>query len=142
MKKIVSLVLLVVMAATLVIPAAAEEHVEWVRLIYVTDDAEIDQGFGQPITEAEMLAAVAEDEEIFPNSSAYKYMSVLCQRRIRCREELVDLGLRVWGSRNQVALLFFKGVGENTWTLVGRNIGEVIDVCMPGNGEYAVAYAS
>lgn len=140
MKKVVSLFLAVVMTAMLAVPVFADDVVHWVTVITVTDDAVIDENFGAQITEDEMFAAVAASEGIVGKS--YKHMSLLYQRRIRCDEEICDLALRVWGSRNLCALLFFKGVEDEEWTLIGRNIGEVIDVCMFANGEIAVAYAS
>lgn len=141
MKKVVSILLIAVIAAMLALPAFAED-VQWVRVISITDDAVLALRDIQPITEQEMLDAAAASEGILPENAEFKYMRVLYQNRISCEEEICDLALRVWGSRNLVALLFFKGDEDEAWTLIGRNIGEVIDVCMPANGQVVVAYAS
>lgn len=141
MKKAVSILLVAVMAVMLAIPVFAED-VEWVRVISITDNAVLALRDVQPITEQEMLDAAAASEGILPEGAEFKYMRVLYQNRISCEEEICDLALRVWGSRNLVALLFFKGDQDEAWTLIGRNIGEVIDVCMFANGQIAVAYAS
>lgn len=147
MKKIVSLLLLIAMAAALVIPAAAEEywHDDPVMVIDIVGKAELTkEAAGAPISEKDMAKAVANCEEasIVSSKIGVKSYTLLWQRGIVSKEDYIDVALRVWGSRNLLALMFYRPEGSHEWEVYARNIGEIIDVCIPGGGDIAIAFAT
>lgn len=126
MKKVMSLILLVVMIAMLAVPAAADYSDPcdaYVRLISVTDGVKLDWVVHE-LSEEDMFAAVKASEGIIPADASFQYLTLLCKKTITSNEEDIDLALRIWGSRNRLALLFFQGVDEEDWTLIDINKGK------------------
>lgn len=147
MKKFVSVLLLIVMTAALLVPAAAEEywHDDPVWVLDIVGEAKLVKELaGPPIDKKDMAQAVAncEDADIITAEFGAKVYTLLWQRSVVSEEEYIDLAMRIWGSRNIMTLMFYRPEGAEEWEVYARNIGEIIDVCMPGNGDIAIAFVT
>lgn len=144
MKKIISLVLAIVMIATLAVSVSAAPSVtEWVNVVSVSEDYVMTRiSNTESISAADMAAAIAGAEEgVIPEGANLGRLTIMMQRKITAKVTPFDISLRVWGTSRNTLCLFFKGTEDEAWSLVACNKGEIIEATLPSSGYICVAMA-
>lgn len=78
--------------------------------------------------------AIAEDAKLTPGR-----MTVLGTGTVSNEEPEFWVSFKVWSTVERSIGLFFRADGEEDWTLMAANLGDVIEACFPAPGTYAIA---
>lgn len=144
MKKIISLVLVLAMAFSMLCTAAFAEGSK-TELVEVTTAVDEDgqtvavivtESEAEKITVEEMTEAFAAVEGVEVEAAA---LEVLDQDDFVAEKLPVTLTLTVDGTENVMLYVFFKAVDADAWELIWCGMGPDAEITFEANGTYAVA---
>lgn len=162
MRRMISILLVLVTVFALALPAAAESsqrlstkkedllpHNHPYRhkflMFWECPDTTADYrlAWDEEMTQGEMEECVLAAPELIPEDCDVRpgRITKLESKGITCGEYPFTLTMRVWGTLTCPVMVFFKGEDDTEWRLMGCNIGTDITIEFPSAGYYAVARA-
>lgn len=96
----------------------------------------------------DMQKIIAESEDIVPEDFNANRLTMIRQRNIFNEEGPIEISLCAWNSKNRYLLLFFRELlvpddynpEFGPWTLIACDYGEFLDAELPCSGQYALAW--
>lgn len=150
LKKILSIMLLIAVAAALALPCFADDNSHQIaQVLEITPGAVEGQVLKcDHLLEKELLEILADfqateqAQEVIPADVVITRMTMVRQRTISNNGKPIHISLRAWGAGESWHLvMLFKAQGEETWTILSVAQGQYIDAALPGDGEYALAWS-
>lgn len=146
MKKIITLAAALLLLCACALPASAEIHQDnqhQIAEILDIPETAVEKSVPKPdhLKDAEMMEIVKEHPDAIPETYTFSHLTMVRQRDITNDGEEIPLSIRAWGACNRYLVVFFRAVDEEEWTVVGAAQGEYIDVTLPGDGQYALAWS-
>ena len=136
MKRMFSLLLAVMLAALLAVPAFANAQID---LLMSTPGVSVEQA-KQGVKAEELEQAIEEGEELIPEECKLdaQRITVLQTGLLTCEEESGYATFKVWSTVKRTIGLFFLAEDSQDWVLLSCNLGDVIEAEFETSGTYAI----
>lgn len=145
MRKMTILLLTLTVLCALSLPVSAtkqENQHQIADVLEITETATEYNVYKQyHLKDAQMMEIVENSEGVIPEDYEINHLTMLRQRDITNNGVEIELSLRAWGAGNRYLVVFFKPADEDEWTVLAAAQGEFIDVTLPGDGQYALAWS-
>ena len=150
MKKYLTFLLLLVIAAAFAMPVFADDNRNQIAQVLEISQGAVEESVMKTnhLQEAELMRILRqfqeteESKEVLPEDMEINHLTMIRQRDVSNNGEPIEISLRAWGAaKSWYLLVLFKPLGEETWTILSAAQGQFIDAVLPGDGQYALAWS-
>ena len=149
MKKIMSLLILVLVLLAMAVPAFADDNCHQVAQVLEMTEGAVEEKVLKPyhLQDEQMMqglqdfAETEEAESILLEDADIHHLTMIRQRDVSNNGQPTQLSLRAWGACNRYLVVLFKPLDQENWTIIAMAQGEFIDATLPCDGQYALAWS-
>lgn len=149
MKKIMSLLILVLVLLAMAVPAFADDNCHQVAQVLEMTEGAVEEKVLKPyhLQDEQMMqvlqdfAETEEAESILLEDADIHHLTMIRQRDVSNNGQPTQLSLRAWGACNRYLVVLFKPLDQESWTIIAMAQGEFIDATLPCDGQYALAWS-
>lgn len=149
MKKIMSLLALALLLFAMAVPAFADDNCHQVAQVLEMTEGAVEEKVPKPyhLQDQQMMQVLRDFSEtedartILLEDADFQHLTMIRQRDVSNDGQPTQLSLRAWGACNRYLVVLFKPLDQEDWTIPAMAQGEFIDVTLPGDGQYVLAWS-
>lgn len=144
MRRMLSVLLLAVLFATLTVPVSAtkkDNQHQMVEVESLSEGAEEDYvNSAEHLKGQKLIDALSGCEEDLPEGVKIDRLTMIRQRNVTSDTFPIEISFHTWGLERDL-LVFFREEGEEEWKLVASDKGNYVSASFSCSGQYALTWS-